>query len=298
MKQNTIQTEVFISGKGIHSGKAASVKFLPAEANSGIYFVRADLKGSPPIPALWNNICDTERAATLGIGEVKVRTVEHLLSAIFGLGIINLTIEIDNEEVPILDGSSKMYYELLVSSGVREQSEEVEFHSIQKEIVFRNQKNSSFIRITPANELHITYHLNYAEKFKQNFTYQFSRHTYHDQIAPARTFTLLSELEYLLDKGLITGISDAAGFAVVDDFSKINKLEKKIDMNLDSFIHSDGKATIISKEKLRFADEMVRHKILDIIGDFALSGSYVRGHVEAFGTGHSENIGLLRSVFG
>lgn len=298
MKQNTIQTEAFISGKGIHSGKAASVKFLSAEPNSGIYFIRTDLKNSLPIPALWNNVCNTERATTLGIGEIKVRTVEHLLSAIFGLGITNLRIEVDNEEIPILDGSSKIYYDLLESSGVLEQSEDAKCHVIEKEIVFTGPKNHSVIRMTPGDELKITYHLNYAETFEQNLTYQFSKKTYHAQIAPARTFSLLSELEYLFDNGLICGIRDAEGFAVVDDFSKIDEFTKKFDINADSFTHSEGKVTILSKEKLRFADEMVRHKILDIIGDVALSGCYVLGHVEAFGTGHSENIGLLKSVFG
>ncbi|MBL7995912.1 UDP-3-O-[3-hydroxymyristoyl] N-acetylglucosamine deacetylase [bacterium] len=298
MKQNTIQTEAFVTGKGIHSGKPAYVKFLSAQANNGIYFIRTDLKNSPPIPALWKNVCDTGRATTLGLGEVRVRTVEHVLSAIFGLGITNLRIELNNEEVPILDGSSKVYYDILKSSGLKELPGETNCYTIQKEMVFKSPRNNSLIRISPNNEFQITYHLNYAEKFKQNLTYLFSQNTYYSQIAPARTYALLSELEYLLEKGLISGISDAEGFAVVDDFSKIDELAKKFSLNMDSFLHTNGDLTIISKEKHRFPDEMVRHKLLDIIGDFALSGYHIRGRIEAFGTGHSENIGLIKAIFG
>lgn len=298
MKQQTIKTESHISGKGIHTGREATVRFVPAQPNSGIIFIRTDLKNAPEISARLENVVDTERATTLASENVRVRTVEHVLAAVFGLGISNLTIEIDAEELPIMDGSSKIYYETLLSSGLEEQSEESRRCVIQKEMSFSNSADTSWIRIKPCDEFQITYHLNYADWIKQYYTYTFSPATFFSEIAPARTFSLLSELEHLLKKGMLTGIKEAAGFALVDDKSKLISFRENFSVDLDKFHHFNGGLSIISKEKLRFPDEMARHKILDIIGDFALSGYYIKGHIEAFGTGHSENIGLMKILFG
>lgn len=298
MKQKTITNETCISGTGIHTGCKSTVRFLPAEANTGIHFVRTDLKNSPAVSAELKNVSNTDRATTLSPGGIKVRTVEHLMSALFGLGINNLRIELDGEEVPILDGSSKMYYEILSSCVRTEQDERVRELIVKQEYVFVNPHNNSTIKIMPCDQFRITYHLNYAEKIKQDLTYTFSPETYFSEIAPARSFSLLSELEYMLRKGLLSGIKEAEGFAVVDDPSKIKEFAAKFYVNMDTFLHSNGELTIISKEKFRFPDEMIRHKILDIIGDFTLSRCYIRGHIEAFGTGHSENIGLMKTIFG
>lgn len=298
MKQKTIAHETRISGTGIHTGSACSLTFLPSHANTGISFVRTDLKDSPSISADLMNVFDTDRATILASGNTKVRTVEHLLSAVFGLGISNLTIELDSEEVPISDGSSKVYCDILKSCGLKEQPEESKYRIIEKEFVFSDPSKNSLIRVTPCDNFQITYHLNYGDKIKQNYTYKFSTETYYSEIAPARTFSLLSELEYLLEKGLISGIKVAEGFAVVDDLSKMEGFATKFSVNMDTFLHSGDTFSIISKEKLRFPNEMVRHKILDIIGDLALSGYSIHGHIEAFGTGHSENIGLMKTIFG
>lgn len=296
MKQRTITQEARISGTGIHTGCKSAVRFLPADANTGIRFVRTDLQNSPVISAELKNVCDTERATSLACKDAKVRTVEHLMSAMFGLGVSNLRVELDGEEIPILDGSSKIYCDLLTSCGLTEQSGELKRHIIQKELSFSGKKNGSLIKASPCDTFQISYHLNYADTIKQSYTYKFSPETYYSEIAPARTFSLLSELEYLLDKGLLSGIKAAEGFAVVDDNAKIDDFTKKFDVNMNEFLHTGDGLSIIGKEKLRFPDEMARHKILDIIGDFALSGHYIQGHIEAFGTGHAENIALLRKI--
>jgi UDP-3-O-[3-hydroxymyristoyl] N-acetylglucosamine deacetylase/3-hydroxyacyl-[acyl-carrier-protein] dehydratase len=294
MKQKTIKTEFSITGKGIHTGKPAVVRFLP-KANEGIYFVRMDKLNSPHIPAHWKNVSDTNRATTLGVGAVKVRTVEHLLSALYGSGISNLRIEIEGEEVPILDGSALEYFQLFDHTGIVELSADIRTLVVQNELSVTDLNKNSTISITPANNFTITYHLNY-DKIEQSFSYVFSLESYSRDIAPARTFSMLSELEFMLDQGIIRGIKDAPGFAVIDNDSKIEHLQKKIGTDLLPFTHKNDNLPILSKERLRFPDEMVRHKILDIIGDFALSGCYIQGHVEAHGTGHSENIALLSKI--
>lgn len=298
MKQRTISHEACISGTGIHTGCKSTLRFLPAETNTGICFVRTDLKNSSAVLAELQNVTNTDRATTLSSENVKIRTVEHLMSAVFGLGINNLLIELDGEEIPILDGSSKVYCDLLKSCGLTEQSDEVKHHIIRKEFSLSGKKSGSLIRVSPNDALQITYHLNYEEKIKQSCTYKFITETYDSEIAPARTFSLLSELEYLLEKGLLNGIKEAEGFAVVDDTSKINEFAKKFDVNMNEFLHTGNELSIIAKERLRFPNEMARHKILDIIGDLALSGHYIQGHIEAFGTGHAENIGLMMMLFG
>ena len=295
MKQKTIKTEISVSGKGIHAGKPAVVRFLPAGMNEGINFARMDIHNSRLISGNWKNVVDTVRATTLGIGEVKIRTVEHLLSAVYGTGITNLRIEIDGEEVPILDGSAMEYFRLFTHTGIVEQSNEARTLALQQEFSVTDSVKNSKIKITPANSFTITYHLNY-KGIEQRLSYTFSSETYSHDIAPARTFSMLSELEFMLDQGLIRGIQDAPGFAVIDNDSKIEHLQKKIGTDLLPFTHKNDKLPILSKERLRFPDEMVRHKILDIIGDFALSGCYIQGHVEAHGTGHSENIALLSKI--
>lgn len=298
MKQMSIRKEVQISGKGIHSGRDCTVKFIPAEPNSGICFIRTDIPGSPEILASWKNVCHTDRATSLGTGNIKVKTVEHVLSALNGLGVTNLRIELNNEELPILDGSSKIYCEVLHSSGMIEQNKLVKKYFIQNEYAFSSTEKNSIIKISPAEQLQITYHLNYFDTIKQSYTYVFSSETYASQVAPARTFSLISDLEYLFEKGLIGGINEAAGFVVVDDFSKIHTFEKRFSLNMNAFLHSEGALTVASKEKLRFSDEMVRHKILDIIGDLTLSENQIVGYIEANGTGHAENIGLIKKIFG
>jgi UDP-3-O-[3-hydroxymyristoyl] N-acetylglucosamine deacetylase/3-hydroxyacyl-[acyl-carrier-protein] dehydratase len=297
MNQRTITHESCISGIGIHTGCKSILRFIPAETNSGIIFVRTDLKNSPAVSAELINVSNTDRATTLSSDDVKIRTVEHLMSAIFGLGISNLRIELDGEEIPILDGSSKIYCDVLESCGFTEQSGEIKRHIIQKKLSFSGKKNGSLIKISPCDSFQITYYLNYADTIKQSYTYKFSPETYYPEIAPARTFSLLSELEYLLDKGLLNGIKESEGFAVVDDRSKINEFSAKFSVNMDDFLHTDGELSIISKEKLRFPDELARHKILDVIGDFALCGMDLWGHIEAFGTGHFENHELIKRIF-
>ncbi len=297
MKQQTIQNEIRISGKGIHTGKPSTVRFVPAETEAGICFVRTDVRHSPPILATWRNVVDTTRATTLGFERIKVRTVEHLLSAVYGAGITNLRIEIDGEEVPILDGSALEFCQQLTEAGIVEQSGEIQTFTVKSDVIVDHPTKASKIRITPSNDFVITYHLNYSDAIKQDLSYTFSSKTYSRDIAPARTFSMISELESMLDQGLLRGIPDAPGFAVIDNESKIEHLQRKTGTDLNPFLSQSNGLSVLSREPLRFSDEMVRHKILDILGDLALSGHYIQGHFEAFGSGHSENVALLRKLF-
>lgn len=274
LKQRTIASPIKAVGIGLHSGRKATLHLKPAPVDSGIVFVRVDLDPVALIPAKALNISDTRLASVLQVGEHRVSTVEHLLSACAGLGIDNLLIEIDCEEVPIMDGSAASFLFLIQSAGLQEQDAPRKFLQIKKTVEVRD--GDKVARLEP----YFGYKLDFTIDFKhpavdktgQRFEIDFADTSYVKEIGRARTFGFAHEVEALREIGLARGGS------------------------LDNAIVLD-EHRILNNEELRYDDEFVRHKILDAIGDLYLAGNPIIGSYIAEKSGHALNNLLLRKMF-
>lgn len=270
MKQRTIAQEAVLKGKSLHTGEQVTLRVKPAEANKGFVFRRIDLYGNPEVRPLVENVTDLVRSTTISSGHASIHTVEHILSALHGCGIDNAIIEMDASEPPILDGSAKEFVEMIQQAGIRELEVERDFFVLQEPLSV-SEGNRSLIAL-PYPGLKIT--CTSADDrgiHTQHLSIDIDPQTYMAQIAHARTFTIYEDIEELLRLGKIQGGS------------------------LDSAIVIKGDK-IISKEPLRFKDEFVRHKILDIIGDIALLGKPLHAHLIAVRPGHALNSQLTRKL--
>lgn len=272
-KQRTIEREVALKGVGLHTGNEVEVKFKPAAADTGINFIRTDLPSNPAIKASVENVFSQApggRRTSISTNGIQVATIEHLMAALSGLGIDNACIEINNSEAPGLDGSSLNYLEALESAGVKEQEKERQCYCV-KEAVFVEEEGASIIAV-PCGEFKVSYTLNYNHCLlkAQFLEMAVNSGTFKAEFAPARTFCLEAEAEELRKQGLGLG-------ANYDNTLVVGK---------------DG----VIKNKLRYEDEFVRHKILDLIGDLYLLGGPLKGHIIAIKSGHSLNLKLLRKL--
>ncbi|MDR2200960.1 MAG: bifunctional UDP-3-O-[3-hydroxymyristoyl] N-acetylglucosamine deacetylase/3-hydroxyacyl-ACP dehydratase [Puniceicoccales bacterium] len=271
MKQRTISKEISIQGIALHSGKSVTLTFKPAGINEGILFRRTDLYGKPEIRPHISAVSDLLRCTTIGSGTVQIHTVEHVLSALSGMGIHNVSIEIDGEEPPALDGSAKIFTHLLYEAEPIELDEEQKVFPLQLPISV-TQGNRSLIAL-PYDGFKIT--CTSADDrgiHTQHLSIDIDRENYVSDIAPARTFAVYEDIEPLLKCGKIQGGS------------------------LECAILIKGNQ-ILSKEALRYNDEFVRHKILDIIGDMALLGIPLRCHIIAVRPGHAINAELTKKIW-
>ena len=270
INQRTIRKERAIRGKSLHTGEEVSLTLKPALPNSGFLFRRTDLYGKPEIKPTFENITDLVRSTTITNGNAKVHTIEHVLSALVGCGIDNAEIELDASEPPIMDGSSRPFVSLIMEAEPIEQEAERKFIEIT-EPVSVTSGNRSIIAL-PYDGFRVT--CTSADDrgiHVQHLSIDLDAESYVAQIAPARTFTIYEEIEELLKIGKIQGGS------------------------LDSAIVIKGDK-VLSKEPLRFDDEFVRHKILDIVGDFSLLGKRLKAHVIAVRPGHSLNSELVAKI--
>ena len=270
-KQRTLMNEVGCTGIGLHTGEKVKINLRPAPANSGIKFVRTDLKGRPEVEVRFDNVFDTTLATTIGTNGCKVSTIEHLMAAFFGLGIDNAVVELDGPEVPIMDGSAAPFVFLIKSGDVREQKSPKQFIVIKKP--FKVDDGNRSVCIYPSKELKITYMIDFQHPLLRNQEYEltFSGRDFVREISTARTFGFMKDVETLKKNGFARGGSlDNA--VVIDDFRIINE---------------DG---------LRFDDEFVRHKILDFIGDISIVGSPIIGHFVIKKSGHFLNQHMLRKL--
>ncbi|MCS7008338.1 MAG: UDP-3-O-acyl-N-acetylglucosamine deacetylase [Chthoniobacterales bacterium] len=270
-KQTTLATPVSLEGTSLHTGEKVSLTLHPAPANHGYKFLRRDLPDEPILEALANNVRQVERATTIVQGTAKIHTVEHILSALSGMGVDNALIEMDANEPPICDGSAFPFVQLIKKAGI------VELDAPRStfeppETIFLENKNSSLIGILPDNHFRISCtQVGPEGKFPQFATFEITPDIYEKEISAARTFVYYEEVKPLMDKGLIKGGS------------------------LENAIVIRGNQ-ILSKEPLRYSDEFVRHKILDIIGDLALAGRRLRGHIVAIRPGHAINTELAKAI--
>lgn len=297
MKQHTIGGLVSFSGEGLHTGKEATVTLHPAPVNHSIKFKRTDVEPAKVILADPNKVSDTNRSTTIQSGTVKIRTVEHLLSALSGLCIDNVLIEIDGEEVPILNGNAAEIVSKIKSVGIQEQEAEREYLHILEPVEFSDPETGAELVVLPADKFEATVMLNYqAEAIQSQFASLKRIEDYEKEIAASRTFVLLSELEMLADQELIKGGSLENAVVFVDkeiSQSELDQLAEKLGKPTFNLAKANG---TLSGEKLQFANEPARHKLLDLIGDLALVNKPIKGKVIATGPGHRVNVEFAKML--
>jgi UDP-3-O-[3-hydroxymyristoyl] N-acetylglucosamine deacetylase/3-hydroxyacyl-[acyl-carrier-protein] dehydratase len=269
--QQTLAKSASLKGTSLHTGEEVSVTLKPAPIDHGIKFKRVDLSDEPTVEARIENVRLVERATTLAEGNVKVHTVEHLLSALHGMGVDNAIVEMNGNEMPIADGSARAYVELIKKCGLQEQSAFAKVFEI-RDTLHIETKSGSVLILVPDERFRISCtQVGPEGRFTQYYSTEITPEIYEKEIAQARTFVFFEDVKPLLDKGLIRGGS----------------LETAIVIRGDS---------LMSKEPLRYPDEFVRHKILDVVGDLFLAGCRIRGHVIAVKPGHAANSELTKAI--
>jgi len=271
--QYTLKKSVTCCGIGLHTGRAVSMTISPAAANSGICFFRSDMTGQSVIPAHMDKVVDTTLATTLGEGQAKISTTEHLLAALRGVGIDNVHIAIDSHEVPIMDGSAGPFIHLLNHVGRKKQ------HALRKVLRITRPvsvtRGGKSIRIEPYDGFKVTGRISFEDNVirEQGYSVEVTRERFCQEIARARTFGFVEQVEQLWKNGLAQG-------------GNLNNVVA---------IHWDGRS-ILNEDGLRFDDEFVRHKLLDLIGDMVLLGGPVLGHIIANRSGHSLHLELMQKI--
>ena len=295
-KQQTIKKEVSLSGVGLHTGNTVNMTFKPAPVDHGYAFTRIDLEGEPVIAAKAEYVVNTQRGTNLEKNGVQIQTSEHVLAAAVGLGIDNLLIEIDASEPPIMDGSSKFFIEALEKAGIKEQEADIKEYIVKDIISYRDEVTGSEIILMPSDKYEITTMVDFGTKIlgTQNATLQ-NISDFKEEIAAARTFSFLHEIEMLLENDLIKGGDLNNAIVYVDKelspetMTKLKKAFKKDDIA----VKSNG---ILDNLNLHWANEAARHKLLDVIGDLALAGIRIRGKVIANKPGHLVNTQFAKKL--
>lgn len=268
--QNTLKREVSISGTGLFTGEKGSITLFPADPGTGIVFERVDLPGRPVIPARLEFVRDTFRSTRLANDAASLCMVEHLLAALSAYEIDNVRIEVEGPEIPAIDGSSKAFAEMLDEAGICMQEEPKEILIVEKPVSW--SEGSIHLIALPSTEFRISYTLNYPQSKligSQYYSFQVSRDGFKAEIAPCRTFALYEEIAPFIERGFIKG----------------GRLENAVIVKGDNVLNPEG---------LRFPNEMVRHKILDLIGDLKLIGKTLRAHIISICSGHTSNIALAQ----
>ena len=288
--QRTIDEEGNLEGIGLHTGKISKLKFVPAVINHGIKFQRIDLDGMPIIDADVNNVIAVERGTTIKQNDATISTVEHLLAAIVGLQIDNILIQIDGEEIPILDGSSKYFIECLEKCGLKTQDAARKYIEISEKITYNDEENNVEISIYPHNDYRITSMVDYNSEILGSQHYTLNQiSNFKKDVSDARTFCFLHEIEDLFKKNLIKGGDLDNAIVIVDKVIDEKKL-KEISQLLGKKNIKVDKQGILNNIKLKYNNEPARHKLLDIVGDLALVGRPIKGHIIAARPGHKSNI--------
>lgn len=296
VKQRTIKNEISISGVGLHTGKPATLTFKPAPENHGYKFKRIDLKNSPIIEADVDNVTDTSRGTTISQNGASVSTIEHLLAAFVGMEIDNVLIEIDGPEVPILDGSSIEYTQAIEKAGIQTQSQDREYYVIQDNIHYTEADRKVEMVAMPLDGYRFTCMIDYNSPILGSQHASISSiDEFQKEIASSRTFCFLHELEMLVANNLIKGGDLNNAIVVVDkevskeELSSLAKLFNREDIAV-------AREGILNNIELRHQNEPARHKLLDMIGDLALIGMPIKGHIMAARPGHAANIAFAKKI--
>ncbi len=296
VKQKTIKNEISLSGVGLHTGKEVKMTFKPAPVNNGFTFVRVDLEGQPVIEADANYVVNTQRGTNLEKLGVKIQTPEHVLAAFVGCDLDNIIVELDASELPIMDGSSKYFVEAIESVGVVEQEAVRKYYVVKEVISFVDEATGSEIIMMPYDDYQITTMVDFGTKVlgTQNATLK-SISDFKSEIADARTFSFLHELESLLENGLIKGGDLNNAIVYVDKEISASTMENlKVAFGKDKIsVKPNG---ILDNLTLHYPNEAARHKLLDIIGDLALIGVRIKGKVIANKPGHFVNTQFAKKM--
>ena len=293
--QHTVRKNYSFEGKGLHTGKVAKMVVMPAPADTGLVFRRVDLDGCPEVEALAENVSSTARSMTISKGQASISTIEHILSALTGLGVDNAIIEIDNVEVPILDGSAKPYIDAMWADGFEQQDAPRRYIELKETIEVTNE-NGSRVRIEPAEEFSYDIVVDFNSRVLgvQNAQWDPSV-VYAEEIGVCRTFVFFHEIEFLFKNGLVKGGDVDNAIVIVEHPVTPEQVQNMSDLfNIPALeVREDG---YLSNLVLRFPNECARHKLLDLIGDLRLSGGFLKAKVTAEKSGHGINTAAARQI--
>lgn len=296
MKQTTLKGSFSLCGKGLHTGLSLTVTFNPAPENHGYKIQRIDLEGMPVIDAIAENVIDTQRGTVLGKGEVRVSTIEHGMAALYALGIDNCLIQVNGPEFPILDGSAIKYVEKIKEIGIDEQNAPKDYYIIRKKIEVNDEATGSSIVILPDEQFSLTAMCSFNSKFiNSQFATLDNVGNFATEIAPARTFVFVRDIEPLLKANLIKGGDLDNAIVIYEKQTSQEQLDQLADMiNVE---HRDANNLgYIQHKPLVWENECTRHKLLDIIGDMALIGKPIKGRIIATRPGHTINNKFARQM--
>ncbi len=288
VKQKTIKKTLKFSGKGLHTGRRVTMEVLPAPENHGIKFQRTDLEGKPLVEALADHVSTTQRGTTLQKGDVSVSTVEHILSALYGLGVDNSLIKIDGPEVPILDGSAILFAREISESGLTEQNADKRYFVPREKIYYKDEESGAEITVIPDDTFSIDLTIDFNSEVIGNQSAELNcKSDYTKDIAPARTFVFLHDVMPLIKKGLIKGGDLKNAIVIVEKQipeEDIETLSREFDIPKEKCLK-----TGYLNNDLRYINECARHKLLDVIGDFSLVGFPMKVKIIANKSGHKIN---------
>lgn len=296
MKQKTLKGSFTLCGKGLHTGLSLTITFNPAPENTGYRFQRIDLDGMPIIDGIAENVVDTQRGTVLGNGDARVSTVEHCLAALYALGVDNCLMQVNGPEVPILDGSAAMFVHKIQEIGLEEQNAPKDWYVIRKKIEVKDEESGSSIIILPDEEFSLTAMCSFNSKFiNSQFATLENTNDFAAEIAPARTFVFVRDIEPLLKANLIKGGDLDNAIVMYEKQISQEQLDKLADT-----IHVEHRNATelgyIQHKPLVWENECTRHKLLDIIGDMALIGKPIKGRIVATRPGHTINNKFARQM--
>ena len=297
-KQRTIRNAKSCKGVGLHTGVDSTITFHPAPENYGIRFVRSDIKNSPEIMADIDHVVDISRGTTIEENDVRIHTVEHALAAVTGLRIDNILMELNSKETPVMDGSAKDFVNALLNAGIVTQESERKVLEITRAVNYTDYYRDIDIHVIPSDRFRVTFLVEYplpALGTQYEAIYNMEE-DFAVEVAPARTFCFLSEIEMLKEQGLIKGGGLDNALVIVDkkiDQIEINRIRNLLGIEEEVIQGANG---ILNGKLLRFKNEPVRHKTLDLIGDLALLGTPIKGHVTAARAGHASNVEFVKKL--
>ena len=294
--QQTLKKSYSFEGKGLHTGRVAKMTINPAPADTGIRFRRTDIGDDAYVPALAENVSCTARSTTISCGDASVTTIEHVLSALTGMGVDNALIDIDNVEVPILDGSAKPYIDAIWADGFDTQDAPRKYIELKETIEIRHEEKGAVVRIEPAEEFSYGIKIDFNSRVLgvQHATWNDSV-VYAEEIGTCRTFVFFHELEFLFNNGLVKGGDVENAIVIVEHPVTQEQVTRMSDLfNVPALeVREDG---YLSNLVLRFSNECARHKLLDLIGDLRLCGGFLKAKVTAEKAGHGINTTAAKAV--
>lgn len=296
MNQYTLKREYRFEGKGLHTGKPVVMIVTPAPEHHGIVFQRVDLEGSPCVKAHIDNIHTTARSTALLQNGVEVITVEHLLAAFWGMGVDNALIRLDSAELPILDGSAKLYADAFAADGLMEQDAEREYLAINEPFSYKDEERGAEVVVTPAERFSIDVEIDFGSKVLGVQRAHFEEGMdFVKEIAPCRTFCFLHELEFLLNNNLIKGGDMDNAIVVVERSVPEDVFERMKDLFNVPDLECPQQG-YLNNLTLHYENECARHKLLDVMGDFALVGKFLKANISTKKSGHLINTGVAKAL--